>query len=72
MLRYTLQNIYDNGHYQDNTCCYTLQNVYDNTGCLLRMWMNVRFYIPRVSIDGYQNYKTQENSNARKQMSQTR
>ena len=47
-------------------------NIYNNTGCLLRVWMKVRFYIPRVSTDGYQYSNTRENSYARMKMAQTR
>ena len=49
-----------------------LSNTYYNIGCLLKLWMSVRFYIPRVSTDGYQYSNTHENSHARMNMVQTR
>ena len=45
---------------------------YDNTGCFLRMWMNVIFYIPRVSTGGYQYSNAHANSHDRMKMAQTR
>ena len=49
-----------------------LSNIYNNTDSLLRMWMNLRFYIPRVSTDGYQYSNTHENSHTRMKVAQTR
>ena len=49
-----------------------LSNIYNNTDCLLRMWIKLRFYIPRVNTDGYQYSNTRENSHARMKMAQTR
>ena len=46
--------------------------LYDNIGCLLRMRMNIRLYIPRVSIDGYQKSNTHKNSHTRTKLAQTR